>query len=153
MHLRILPSGDIEYPFAPQRLRAEHPNTSFPKVMSPDLLAKFGVFVVEPTSKPETTVRQKVVEGLPEFVALAGVWRQTWNVLDLDVAELVERRERLTTRTRERRDALLAASDWTQVADVPVDKAAWAIYRQALRDLPAQKDFPLSVVWPEPPAR
>lgn len=36
------------------------------------------------------------------------------------------------------RDAKLAASDWTQVADAPVDKAAWATYRQALRDLPAQ---------------
>ncbi len=36
------------------------------------------------------------------------------------------------------RNAQLAASDWTQVADAPVDKSAWATYRQALRDLPAQ---------------
>jgi hypothetical protein len=36
------------------------------------------------------------------------------------------------------RNAKLAASDWTQVADAPVDQAAWATYRQALRDLPAQ---------------
>jgi len=36
------------------------------------------------------------------------------------------------------RNAQLAASDWTQVADAPVDKAAWATYRQELRDLPAQ---------------
>ena len=36
------------------------------------------------------------------------------------------------------RNAQLAMSDWTQVADAPVDKAAWATYRQALRDLPAQ---------------
>lgn len=36
------------------------------------------------------------------------------------------------------RNAQLAKSDWTQVADAPVDKAAWATYRQALRDLPAQ---------------
>jgi hypothetical protein len=36
------------------------------------------------------------------------------------------------------RNSELAKSDWTQVADAPVDKAAWAIYRQALRDLPAQ---------------
>ena len=36
------------------------------------------------------------------------------------------------------RDAKLAASDWTQTLDAPVDKAAWATYRQALRDLPAQ---------------
>lgn len=36
------------------------------------------------------------------------------------------------------RNAQLAASDWTQLPDAPVDKAAWATYRQALRDLPAQ---------------
>jgi hypothetical protein len=36
------------------------------------------------------------------------------------------------------RNAQLAASDWTQVADAPVDKATWASYRQALRDLPNQ---------------
>jgi hypothetical protein len=36
------------------------------------------------------------------------------------------------------RNAQLAASDWTQTLDAPVDKAAWATYRQALRDLPAQ---------------
>ena len=32
----------------------------------------------------------------------------------------------------------LAKTDWTQLPDAPVDKAAWATYRQALRDLPAQ---------------
>lgn len=36
------------------------------------------------------------------------------------------------------RNAELNATDWTQLADSPADKAAWAIYRQALRDLPAQ---------------
>lgn len=39
-------------------------------------------------------------------------------------------------RMRNHRDRLLAESDWTQVADAPVDKAAWANYRQALRDFP-----------------
>jgi len=36
------------------------------------------------------------------------------------------------------RNAALAASDWTMHTDAPTDKTAWAIYRQALRDLPAQ---------------
>jgi hypothetical protein len=36
------------------------------------------------------------------------------------------------------RNNQLAVSDWTQLPDAPVDKAAWATYRQALRDLPAQ---------------
>lgn len=43
---------------------------------------------------------------------------------------------------RAERDRALAASDWTQVLDAPVDRTAWASYRQALRDLPAQEGFP-----------
>jgi hypothetical protein len=34
------------------------------------------------------------------------------------------------------RNQLLAQSDWTQLADAPTDKTAWATYRQALRDFP-----------------
>ena len=52
---------------------------------------------------------------------------------------------------RSERDALLAACDWTQVADAPVDQAAWAVYRQALRDVTAQAGFPLDVAWPVKP--
>lgn len=36
------------------------------------------------------------------------------------------------------RDRKLAQSDWTMHTDAPTDKVAWAAYRQALRDLPAQ---------------
>lgn len=52
---------------------------------------------------------------------------------------------------RELRDSMLASSDWTQVADAPVDQAAWATYRQALRDIPQQEGFPENIVWPESP--
>ena len=56
---------------------------------------------------------------------------------------------------RAQRDALLAACDWTQMPDSPLDadtKAAWAAYRQALRDVPQQEGFPENVTWPEEPA-
>lgn len=52
---------------------------------------------------------------------------------------------------RAERNRLLAECDWTQVADAPVDKEAWAAYRQALRDITAQEGFPESVVYPEKP--
>jgi len=50
------------------------------------------------------------------------------------------------------RDQLLAACDWTQLADCPLDEAdriAWANYRQGLRDVPQQAGFPGAVEWPE----
>lgn len=52
---------------------------------------------------------------------------------------------------RAKRNTLLSASDWTQVADAPVDQSVWAIYRQALRDITGQEGFPASVVWPISP--
>lgn len=52
---------------------------------------------------------------------------------------------------RARRDALLAASDWTQLPDVPLaTKQAWAAYRQALRDITLQND-PHKLTWPVAP--
>jgi hypothetical protein len=49
------------------------------------------------------------------------------------------------------RNELLQASDWTQVSDAPVDHAAWAIYRQELRDLPENTEDPRNPVWPTRP--
>lgn len=50
------------------------------------------------------------------------------------------------------RNKRLAASDWTQLPDIPatVNKAAWIVYRQALRDLPATIDL-ANPVFPVPP--
>lgn len=53
---------------------------------------------------------------------------------------------------RSTRNAKLSETDWTQVADAPVDQAAWATYRQALRDLPANTVDPFNPVWPVEPA-
>jgi hypothetical protein len=52
---------------------------------------------------------------------------------------------------RQSRSDKLADCDWTQVADAPVDKAVWATYRQALRDITTQDGFPWSVTWPDAP--
>jgi len=52
---------------------------------------------------------------------------------------------------RASRSDQLKDSDWTQVEDAPVDKAAWATYRQELRDISAQTGFPWAVVWPTQP--
>jgi hypothetical protein len=52
------------------------------------------------------------------------------------------------------RNALLANSDWTQLADVPLTaemKAQWATYRQALRDITDQSGFPDQINWPGTP--
>jgi hypothetical protein len=60
--------------------------------------------------------------------------------------------EELAFTIRAARDRMLAETDWTQNGDVPqATKDLWMPYRQALRDITDQPDFPNSVVWPVPP--
>ena len=59
---------------------------------------------------------------------------------------------RKAVKVREQRNEKLAATDWTQAADVPQSiKDNYASYRQALRDVPSQSGFPNQVVWPTQP--
>lgn len=59
----------------------------------------------------------------------------------------------LCTTTRDFRDNLLKQSDWTQLPDAPkyIDKKAWRIYRQKLRDITKQKGFPMKCKFPDQP--
>lgn len=49
---------------------------------------------------------------------------------------------------RMQRNALLKASDWTQLPDAPADREKWAVYRQALRDM----SFEEPISWPIEPS-
>ena len=75
--------------------------------------------------------------------------RSTIDAREAEYAAGANDRAAATIRTE--RNAKLTESDWTQVADAPVDQAAWATYRQALRDIPAQSGFPNTVDWPTQP--
>jgi len=69
-------------------------------------------------------------------------------------AEEIEAQEiaRAWIELKSERNRRLANSDWTQVSDAPVDRAAWAAYRQALRELPDNTPDPFNPVWPVPPS-
>ena len=52
------------------------------------------------------------------------------------------------------RNTLLYESDWTQIPNAPLTPEQveqWAVYRQALRDVPQQEGFPMNIVWPVAP--
>ena len=72
-----------------------------------------------------------------------------WDAMEAEYAAGAD--DRAAAEIRTERDAKLTESDWTQVADAPVDQAAWATYRQELRDVPAQTGFPNEVTWPVAP--
>lgn len=79
-----------------------------------------------------------------------GNFTQEW---DENTISILEKRYRFMERTR---SYLLPSSDWTQLADADLsdeDRAAWATYRQTLRDLPSTIDWDTitsadEIVWP-----
>jgi len=58
--------------------------------------------------------------------------------------------DRLAADAREKRNDLLAATDWTANSDVTMTTEMTA-YRTLLRNLPAQADFPTTINWPTKP--
>lgn len=138
-----------KYPYSITDLRKANPGTSFPNNPSDATLAEWNVFPVAKVTRPEENYTNNVYEGVPQ--KLSGVWTQVWNVVDASDDEVAERSEQKANEVRAERNQKLANCDWTQLADAPVDKTAWATYRQALRDITAQAGFPWNVTWPIEP--
>jgi hypothetical protein len=149
MFAKIINDVVEKYPYSIGELRKDNPNVSFPKNPKPQEIAPFNAFEVVRTTQPEVDHTQNVGEGVPQKIN--GVWTQVWNVSNLGEEELAERTEGRAKQVRDERDQKLSKTDWTQVADAPVDKTTWANYRQALRDVPEQNGFPWNVVWPTQP--
>lgn len=72
-------------------------------------------------------------------------------------AQYPEGAPQTATVVRAKRNAALSACDWVAVRQADAGTlsgtqwGAWKTYRQALRDIPAQKGFPADVVWPTAP--
>ena len=98
--------------------------------------------------KAHDRLTQKLVSCTPyddgEFVSMV-------QVESLTADEIQAAKDSEMAQMRYRRNQLLKDCDWTQVADAPVNKADWAEYRQALRDVPDQAGFPWEVEWPVQP--
>ena len=127
-----------------RQLRQDNPNTSFPKEPSLSTLAALGVFPVTQAEKPDVNSGQVTERDEQPAVQDDGTYVWGWTVRD-------KTPEALATAARNKRTALLTASDYTQLADSPRNKQAWATYRQALRDITAQVGFPETIVWPVEP--
>ena len=67
-----------------------------------------------------------------------------------EAAWAVEADDRAAADARDKRNGLLAATDWTANSDVTMT-TEMAAYRTLLRNLPAQADFPTTINWPTAP--
>ena len=139
----------VKYPYWYSDLKYENPQISFPSEISNAILESFDVFPVAVVAQPSVDHTKNVIEKMPAFQD--GTWTQVWHVSDASAEEVQQRTDAKAADVRSERNAKLTNSDWTQVADAPVDKDAWAAYRQALRDVTAQDGFPWTIDWPKQP--
>lgn len=144
-------NGQIEqYPISLLQLRKQYRNVSFPQNPPPEFLAQFDVYPVVVMPAPEIDARtQRLVTQQPQLID--GVWTVVKAVVPKDQEQIDSEFMKKAVSVREVRNRLLSESDWTQVADSAVDKATWAQYRQELRDVTQQENFPWGVVWPQKP--
>lgn len=131
------------FPYALSSLRGDYPGISFPAEIPDDLLAVYRVYPVTPAAFPAFDRNtHRLIQGVS---LVNGVWTQSWTTVQLAEQEAA-------VNVRADRDRFLSRSDWTQLSDAPGDTAAWATYRQALRDITAQEGFPFTVTWPTEPS-
>jgi hypothetical protein len=131
--------------------RALYANISFAPQLSPELLDSLGADVVFEGPQPQTT-RYQMVARQGTIQMADGNWYTNYVTVDVseEVREVMDAQQAISIRAE--RNRKLTETDWTQVADAPVDKAAWAGYRQALRDVPDQPGFPWDIIWPDAPS-
>lgn len=148
MYAKIENNTVIEWPIV--NLRQRLPEISLPEVLTDSNLPEGFVLVrysAPPTYDPK--LQKPVANTQPEFTD--GYWQINYQIVALDPTELDQQTQQLADSVRQTRNQLLTNSDWTQTLDAPVDKAAWATYRQQLRDISTQPGFPETVNWPQPP--
>ena len=146
------------------QFKASYPNTSFPKVITADILdgygydpvlngaeatvtAPYGVSTRDGVEQIDGQWFTKFVAG-PVFADIEG--GQT--AAEQEAAYRAKVDETAAVNMRSMRNQKLVDTDWTQLADSTANATAWGTYRQALRDLPTTEGFPHNVTWPTEPS-
>ena len=153
MQIRVRTTGAVMYE---AEFRAYQQANGGPTwgVTTEEILDSLGADVVfeGPQAQP-TRYQVSFADGVEQIEDAqgAGKWYTKYNVADMDTDAIAAKDAEQAKSVRQQRGEKLKDSDWTQVADAPVDQAAWATYRQALRDISSQEGFPWTITWPTEP--
>lgn len=127
---RIRETGAI---VSKNELLALYPNTSFPEVITPEIIDSLGADPILETPAPATTTYQSAAKN-GVIQDIQGNWGWAWKIIDwsqeqIDAYDNQQKKANKTTAM-----GLLTETDWTQMSDVSlVNKADFTTYRAALR--------------------
>ena len=117
---------------------------------TPEILSDLGASIVleGPQAQP-TRYQTAFRDGVEQ---INGQWFTKWSLADMGDEAKAAADAGQAQNVRTERNNLLKDSDWSQGKDIPdAVSQPWAVYRQALRDVPSQSGFPWDVQWPAQP--
>jgi hypothetical protein len=145
MYVKVNNGQAETYPYTIGKLRRDHPNTSFPKRLSDELLAEYDLYRVDSEPQPvyDDKIERVAQDSMP--VLTDGKWVIGWAVYPKEQEQIDREIEAQAELIRSQRNDLLAKCDWTVLADSPLTeekRAEWLTYRQELRDISELENFP-----------
>ena len=161
---RIRSTGEVK---SQGQLRSMHPNVSLPKVWNTNVNQTLGIDPVLASPQPSLSGDYKVATRNGVEQDANGNWVWAWTEQDMFTeytddddnvvtvqaqkdAKTAADNAALEATERSTRDNLLKATDHYGLSDVTMTDAM-TTYRQALRDVPQQTDFPGTIAWPTKP--
>lgn len=161
---RVRASGELK---SETDLRLENRNVSFPKVWNTNVFEALGIDPVLAAPAPTPSGEFKVIARNGAVQDSNGNWVQAWVEREMfteytdeegNVQTVSAQQTAYTTRKnnekavveRATRDNLLKETDHFALSDVTMTDAM-RTYRQALRDVPQQSEFPNTITWPTKP--
>ena len=115
-------------------------------MLTDELLEKYGVRKLKVLTTPKYDSRTHSLKKSIVY-EVHGEWQMHYTVEPLPLPAA-------TKNVKAERDRLLAETDWvvTKAYETQTEvPQAWSAYRQQLRDLPMQPNFPHDTVWPTKP--
>ena len=148
MEIRIRATGQVMLESELRQWAKDNNGPSWEQT-TPEVLEALGADpVLEGPQAQPTRYQVAFRDGVEQ---IDGQWFTKYSVADMDAEAIAAKDAEQAKSVREQRNTKLAECDWTQLADSTADKAAWAIYRQALRDITLQSGFPWEIQWPVAP--
>jgi hypothetical protein len=139
-----------QYPYGPDVLRRDNPNTSFPMSMTDAELAEWDVYPVAPTAQPSyNPITQNCTEVNPVY---ENGWVQQWSISAATPEEVAQREADAKQSNKGQAEYLLQQTDWTQMPDVDlVNKDEFTAYRAAVRAIALNPPVTVNE-WPVKPS-
>lgn len=141
MYVKVTSGAVDQYPYTVGDLRRDNPNTSFPRQISSETLASYGVYEVTILDRPSYTERTQNLTQKTTPTLNGDTWELGWTVSDKTSVEAQAYDDLVAQENRAVRDNLISVTDFYALSDVTMS-AEMTTYRQALRDITTHANWP-----------